>query len=62
MAAPPDSGTRYAVTCPHCSKTFVGALLAGAAGRYRGFKCPHCKLFVPYERADELELVERAAG
>ena len=25
-------------------------LMAGAAERYRGFKCPHCKLFVPAAR------------
>jgi hypothetical protein len=23
----------------------------GDAARYHGFKCPHCKLFVPLERA-----------
>jgi hypothetical protein len=34
--------------------------MGGAAERYRGFKCPHCKLFVPYERADEQDLVEPA--
>ena len=26
-------------------------MLEGRAARYRGFKCPHCKLFVPFERA-----------
>jgi DNA-directed RNA polymerase subunit RPC12/RpoP len=40
------------VVCPHCKKTFTGELIAGGAERYRGFKCPHCKLFVPAERAD----------
>jgi phage FluMu protein Com len=40
------------IRCPHCKKTFAGSLLAGAAERYRGFKCPHCKLFVPAARAD----------
>ena len=30
----------------------------GAAERYRGFKCPHCRLFVPYERAEESGLLE----
>ena len=43
----------YDVRCPHCKKQFAGELLAGTAARYRGFKCPHCKLFVPYERAAE---------
>jgi hypothetical protein len=26
-------------------------LIVGDAQRYRGFKCPHCKLFVPADRA-----------
>ena len=44
------------VVCPHCKKAFESELLAGAAARYRGFKCPHCRLFVPHERAAEGEL------
>ena len=40
------------VVCPHCKKTFTAQLIAGAAERYRGFKCPHCKLFVPAARSD----------
>jgi len=43
-----DSATEIA--CPHCKKTFTADLMAGAAERYRGFKCPHCKLFVPAAR------------
>ena len=46
------------VVCPHCKKTFTAELLEGSAERYRGFKCPHCKLFVPYERAEERDLIE----
>jgi DNA-directed RNA polymerase subunit RPC12/RpoP len=42
----------HAVTCPHCKKEFEGELIAGSAPRYTGFKCPHCKLFVPYERTE----------
>ena len=38
------------VVCPHCKKPFTAQLLAGEAERYRGFKCPHCKLFVPADR------------
>jgi DNA-directed RNA polymerase subunit RPC12/RpoP len=38
------------VVCPHCKKTFSAALIAGSAERYRGFKCPHCRLFVPAAR------------
>jgi len=40
------------IVCPHCKKTFTGRLMDGAAERYRGFKCPHCKLFVPAARTD----------
>jgi DNA-directed RNA polymerase subunit RPC12/RpoP len=39
------------IVCPHCKKPFQGRLLAGEAARYQGFKCPHCRLFVPAERA-----------
>ena len=39
------------VVCPHCNKPFSPALLGGDAERYRGFKCPHCRLFVPLQRA-----------
>jgi hypothetical protein len=43
----------YEVVCPHCHKPFEAELLvsSGTAGP-GGFKCPHCRLFVPYERAD----------
>ena len=41
------------VRCPHCKKTFHADLMAGGAERYRGFKCPHCRLFVPAARTDE---------
>jgi hypothetical protein len=27
-------------------------LIEGAAERYRGFKCPHCKLFVPAQHGE----------
>ncbi len=40
------------VVCPHCKKKFTAQLIAGTAERYRGFKCPHCKLFVPATRSD----------
>ena len=39
------------VVCPHCKKQFAAPLIAGGAERYRGFKCPHCRLFVPAARA-----------
>jgi DNA-directed RNA polymerase subunit RPC12/RpoP len=50
--APAQAGS-YEVTCPHCGKDFEADLLEGDAARYNGFKCPHCRLFVPYERVDE---------
>jgi tRNA(Ile2) C34 agmatinyltransferase TiaS len=46
-------GETLPATCPHCKKEFEGELISDDAGRYRGFKCPHCRLFVPEERADE---------
>ena len=42
---------KYDVTCPHCKKSFRGELI-GADENRRGFKCPHCRLFVPIERAE----------
>ena len=41
----------FEVTCPHCKKPFEAELM-DAAAEHRGFKCPHCRLFVPYERAN----------
>jgi DNA-directed RNA polymerase subunit RPC12/RpoP len=38
------------VVCPHCKKSFRGELIEGATPANRGFKCPHCRLFAPYER------------
>jgi hypothetical protein len=42
------------VVCPHCGKEFEAELLvASDAPESRGFKCPHCRLFVPVERAKD---------
>ena len=41
---------QHDVVCPHCKKSFRGELI-GSEER-RGFKCPHCRLFVPLERAE----------
>jgi phage FluMu protein Com len=49
MTQEPDRSAAT-ITCPHCKKTFTADLIAGGAERYRGFKCPHCKLFVPAAR------------
>ena len=48
------------MTCPHCQRDFVAELLDGAAERYRGFKCPHCRLFVPLERVEQAEAAKAA--
>jgi hypothetical protein len=60
MGAEGGQAEIYEVSCPHCHKSFTADLMGGAAERYRGFKCPHCKLFVPYERADTAEDAEPA--
>jgi DNA-directed RNA polymerase subunit RPC12/RpoP len=51
MAEIPADSTSQEVVCPHCKKTFTAELMAGQTQRHRGFKCPHCKLFVPADRA-----------
>lgn len=53
-----DSEASYEVVCPHCEKTFEAPLLSGSADRYQGFKCPNCRLFVAFTRADEQDRVE----
>jgi transposase len=42
------------VLCPHCGKTFHADLLAPDTER-AGFKCPHCRLFVARDRAEDTE-------
>lgn len=44
------------IVCPHCKKPFTAELIAGQTERHRGFKCPHCKLFVPESRAEDTPL------
>jgi phage FluMu protein Com len=47
----------YEVDCPHCRKSFAAEPIEGGrAMRYLGFKCPHCKLFVPLARARDAGL------
>jgi endogenous inhibitor of DNA gyrase (YacG/DUF329 family) len=52
MAQPVQTDESFEVECPHCHKPFQGKLLQGQTGRHTGFKCPHCNLFVAYERTD----------
>jgi len=40
------------VECPHCHRRFRAELLGPRSPRQAGFKCPHCRLFVSYDRAD----------
>jgi hypothetical protein len=53
--------TEYAVTCPHCRKAFTAELLGGPGGPRQGFKCPHCRLFVPSDRIDDADTDGAAA-
>jgi phage FluMu protein Com len=53
-----EETTGFEVECPHCHKSFTATTIEGSAARYRGFKCPHCKLFVPFARAEEQDLLE----
>ena len=53
MADATQQGEVFDVECPHCHKHFRSELLQAQAVRHVGFKCPHCRLFVSYERAAE---------
>jgi DNA-directed RNA polymerase subunit RPC12/RpoP len=50
MSADGQNGGTPEVVCPHCGKPFSAPLLADLA--QRGYKCPHCRLFVPLDRAE----------
>jgi len=54
MRADVQMGNEHEVSCPHCKKPFAATFLPGL--RSRGFKCPHCRLFVPLERAADAPL------
>jgi hypothetical protein len=62
MPGLPDQESTYEVVCPHCGKPFEAQPLTGGAERYQGFKCPHCRLFVAYDRAEELEQVDSGSA
>jgi DNA-directed RNA polymerase subunit RPC12/RpoP len=40
------------VICVHCGKSFRAEVLSPDTEQ-AGFKCPHCKLFMPLERVEE---------
>ena len=40
--------------CPHCKKAFEADLLGPESAR-AGYKCPHCRLFVPVSRTNDPE-------
>jgi DNA-directed RNA polymerase subunit RPC12/RpoP len=52
MADPPQEGVAYEVVCPHCKREFRAEALTGDTARNQGFKCPHCRLFVAWERIE----------
>jgi transposase-like protein len=58
VSGQPEPGQQFEVVCPHCKKPFTGELMSGSAARHHGFKCPHCRLFVPYQRVEERNLLD----
>jgi phage FluMu protein Com len=42
------------ITCLHCRKPFRAEVLAPGSEQ-AGVKCPHCKLFMPLERVDDVD-------
>jgi len=62
IVAEPQFAEGFDVECPHCHKPFSAKPMEGSAARYHGFKCPHCKLFVPYQRAAERDLLGPVAA
>jgi hypothetical protein len=56
MAGDASSDNTPMTSCPHCRKPFAAELIEGGSERHRGFKCPHCKLFVPESRVEDAPL------
>jgi len=61
MAQDVLAGSAIAATCPHCHKPFTRDPLPRPSARHRGFKCPHCRLFVPLERVFDQPLARDPA-
>jgi phage FluMu protein Com len=55
VAEPTPRDDAFEVECPHCHRRFSAKLLAAESPRHAGFKCPHCRLFVAYDRSGESE-------
>ena len=51
--------TAIEMHCPHCRKSFSSSLLGPNTAR-AGYKCPHCRLFIPLSRAEAPEQTEAA--
>ena len=49
------------MVCPHCRKEFEADLLAPETER-AGFKCPHCRLFVARNRAEDPQTAAAATS
>jgi DNA-directed RNA polymerase subunit RPC12/RpoP len=54
--------TSVEAICPHCHKTFEPSPLPRPTARQRGYKCPHCRLFVPIERAADSAISRDPSG
>jgi hypothetical protein len=46
--------TAHELVCPHCKRAFEPQDPIGVDDERRGFKCPHCRLFVALERAESV--------
>jgi transposase-like protein len=53
MAEGAPNDELFDVECPHCHRRFRAELIGPQSPRHAGFKCPHCRLFVAYERTAE---------
>ncbi len=49
---PAVAASRETLVCPHCKKPFEADLL-GPESKRAGYKCPHCRLFVPSSRTTD---------
>jgi transposase-like protein len=47
------SDAEFDVECPHCHRRFQAKVLSPRSSRNAGFKCPHCRLFVAFDRGAE---------